>query len=99
MAAESEEKVGIALETLGQLPLNALRHGPGDGTCGWYIWGGGDLSSDPDFFKPLHVSHLLGHCPQVLPYLGLAPGWRLCLAPGHEDVWFDEALVRGSSAG
>jgi hypothetical protein len=26
-------------------------------------------------------------------YLGLAPGWRFLIAPGYEDVWFDEILL------
>jgi hypothetical protein len=38
------EKVGIALSTLDQTPLNGLRHPPEHGTCGWYIWGGEELS-------------------------------------------------------
>jgi hypothetical protein len=44
-------KVRIALETLGQQPVNGLRH------------------------------------PAVLP-----PGYRFLVAPGHDDVWFDEEL-------
>ena len=33
---------------------------------------------------------------EVLPYLGLAPGWRFLLAPGHVDVWFDPATLEES---
>ena len=29
----------------------------------------------------------------TLPYLGLAPGWRFLIAPGYEDVWYDEKLL------
>jgi len=87
-------KVGIALHTLGLKPLNALRHPPESGTSGWYIWGGGHLSKAPDFFQPLHVSHLNVECPSLVPYLGLAPGWRVLLAPGQEDVWYDESLIK-----
>ena len=47
------EKVGIALSTLHLEPLNGLRHRPEGGTSGWYIWGGSDLSTAPDFFQPL----------------------------------------------
>ena len=25
--------------------------------------------------------------------LGLGPGWRFLIAPGHEDVWFDANLL------
>jgi hypothetical protein len=84
---------GIALHTLTSVPLNALRHPPEHGTCGWYIWGGETLSDDPTFFKPLHVSHLSEVCPSIVPYLGLAPGWRVLIAPNQEEVWFDETLL------
>lgn len=89
----SSEKVGVALETLHLQPLNALRHKPVGGTCGWYIWGG-ELSSSPDFFSPLHFAHLSERLPNLGAYLGLPPGWRILLAPGYEDVWFDEALLQ-----
>jgi hypothetical protein len=87
-------KVGIALKTLGQRPLNALRHPPEGDTSGWYIWGGENLSSDPAFFEPLHVSHLSEYCPTLLPYLALAPGWRVLLAPQQEEVWYDQSLLK-----
>lgn len=89
-----DSKVGIALQTLGLTPLNALRHLPAGDSCGWYIWGGDLLSEDPEFLQPLHVSHLSEYCPSLLPYLGLAPGWRVLLAPGHEDVWYDRSLLK-----
>ena len=86
------EKVGIALSTLSELPLNALRVKPAAGVSGWYI-GGGEYSAANDFFEPLHISHLEDHCGLIVPYLGLAPGWRVQLAPGHEDVWVDESTA------
>ena len=92
------EKLGIALSTLGQLPLNALRTVPEHGTCGWYVWGGCEMSTDDDFFQPLHVSHIADHCQLIEPYLGLAPGWRVQVAPGYEDVWFDARLLNGPDA-
>ena len=90
---DPNEKVGIAVATLGRLPLNGLRHLPADGTCGWYIWGGEELSQQPGFFEPLHVAHLAEICPAVLPYLPLAPGSRFLLADDHEDIWSDSAIV------
>ena len=93
LPSERDSKVGIALETLNQLPLNALRHPPEGGNCGWYIWAGEEMSKDPDFFKPLHVSHLKETCPEIINYLGLAPGWRVLLAGEHEDVWYDKELL------
>jgi len=87
------QKVGLALGSLHSRPLNALRHPPQNGTCGWYIWGGTEMSQDRDFFQPLHVSHLAEYCPDLLPFLGLAPGWRVLLAPGQTEMWFDENLL------
>ena len=87
------EKAGVAITTLSLLPLNALRHPPGNGTCGWYIWGGTEASDDPDFFQPLHIEHLAECCPTIIPFLGLAPGWRVLLAPDQKEVWFDDKLL------
>jgi len=74
-------------------PLNGLRHRPEHGTSGWYIWRGEHLSQADDFFESLHTSHLSGWCPDAIRFLGLPPGWRFLVAPGHEDVWHDETLL------
>jgi hypothetical protein len=87
-----DEPLGIALSTLSHLPLNAMRHPAENGTCGWYIWGG-EYSDHPEFFQPLHVHHLAEHAPAMIPYLALAPGWRVLLAPGQADLWHDPALL------
>ncbi|WP_430543788.1 immunity protein Imm33 domain-containing protein [Xanthomonas sacchari] len=87
-----DERVDVALSTLPQVPLNALRHPRKKDTCGWYVWGG-ELSDHPDLFQPLHVHHLVAHVPSIVPYLALGPGWRVLLAPGHVDVWYDTALL------
>lgn len=87
-------KVGIARNVgTGLEPLNALRHEPEGDTSGRYIWAGEELSQDPEFFAPLHLSHLAERCPEILPYLALPPGWRVLLTPGQEDVWFDDSLL------
>ena len=88
----AEDLLGIALSSLSRLPLNALRHLPEHGTCGWYIWGG-DYSEHPEFFQPLHVHHMVECAPQLVPYLALAPGWRVLLAPEQTEVWYDPALI------
>ena len=85
--------MGTALSTLSLKPLNALRHQTEGESCGWYIWGGEELSQGPEFFQPVHVSHLPRYCSQLLPYLALAPGLRVLLAPGQEDVWYDALLL------
>jgi hypothetical protein len=30
---------------------------------------------------------------EIAPYFGLAPGWRVLLAPGYVDVWYDRTLL------
>lgn len=89
----ASDKLGIALATLAQLPVHALRLPPVGDHCGWYIWAGGEMSQEADFFQPLHVSHLVDYVPELIPYLALAPGWRVLLAPGQEDVWFQADLA------
>jgi hypothetical protein len=94
VAADPSAKVGISRSVRdGQIPLNGMRHPLEDGTTGWFIWAGGEPSTDPDFFVPLHAGHLADWCPDVLPYLALPPGWRFLLAPGYEDVWPDANLL------
>ena len=95
---DAHSKLGVALRTLHLLPLNVLRHAPEGETCGWFIWGGEDFSEQPEFFQPLHVAHMDTRCPLLVPYLGLAPGWRVLLAPEQEDVWYDASLS-GSDGG
>jgi hypothetical protein len=95
---EPRSKVGIASNVRnGLVPLNGLRHQPVGETNGWYIWAGTELSDAADFFDPLHVEHVARRCPEVLPYLALPPGWRFLIAPGHEDVWFDQSLIGDAS--
>ena len=94
MPPDASLKVGIARNVgTGLEPLNALRHTPEADACGWYVWAGREMSQASDFFEPLHVSHLPDRCPEVIPYLALPPGWRVLLAPGQEDVWFDDSLL------
>ena len=73
-------------------PLHGLRHLAEGQSCGWFLWRG-DFSEADDFFQVVHASHLEKMCPDVLPYLGLAPGWRFQLAPDYADVWYDVKLL------
>ncbi len=86
-------KVGIALETFHLRPLNGLRHPVQDDTTGWYIWDGESLSTEPDFFSSLHLSHLVEKCPAAMKYLGLPPGYRFLVDGKHQDIWFDDSLL------
>ncbi|HYO74687.1 MAG TPA: hypothetical protein VEU33_52310 [Archangium sp.] len=87
-------KVGISLNVRsGLMPINGLRHPIQGDTTGWYIWAGGESSTAPDFFQPVHVAHLTEWCPLALKFLGLPPGWRFLVADGYEDVWADPSLL------
>lgn len=91
------DQLGIAENVRsGLLPLHGLRHRPEAGTCRWYVWAGEELSNSPDFFQPLHISHIHEWCPQIESFLGLAPGWRFLIADKYEDVWFDPSLLKMS---
>lgn len=88
-------KVGISLNVKeGIEPIHALRHPAEGDTTGWYIWSG-DYSEDDDFFKPLHLVHLMEWCPSILPYLGLPAGCRVLIADkgNYVDVWEDLSLL------
>jgi len=93
MVPDSDLKLGISDNfSSGELPLNGLRHPLEGDTCGWYLWAG-ELSDATDFFKPLHVSHLIDGNAEVVRYLGLPPGWRFLIGDNHEDAWFDPTLL------
>ncbi len=78
----------------GVLPLNGLRHPPENDTCGWYLWAGEELLQTPDFFKPMHVSHLIEQNSEVVRFLALPPGWRFLTDNTYVDVWFDDRLLK-----
>jgi len=75
-----------------QFPVNGLRHPINQNMCGWYIWSGEELSQDADYFNVLCYAHLIAKRWEWLDYLALPTGWRFLTAPGHKDIWFDEAL-------
>src|SRR5438309_27349 len=87
VSSPSELKIGIAKNIRENIyPLNGLRHKQENGTCGWYLWRGEELSQDPDFFEPIHVSHLADYCPEAIKYLVLPAGYRFLVAPNYENV-------------
>lgn len=89
-------KIGVSRNLRGGMyPVNGLRVTPNPETSGWYIWAGEELSQAEDFFVPLHATHISTWRSDVLPYLGLPPGWRFLLAPSYEDVWYDSTLLSG----
>jgi len=91
---EPESCLGIAIQTIGKMPIHALRHPVEGDTNGWYIWCGG-YSEEEDFFQPLCFEHLIDHIPQVQKYLSLPPGYRFLIDDsGNVDIWFDESLLK-----
>lgn len=82
------DEVAVAVNTLGQPPLNARRVSPERGACGWYIWGGegGGRSRTPGFFQTLPVANLIDRCPRIIPFLALAPGWRVRIAADGPEI-------------
>ena len=87
-------KFGISANVKnGEFPIHGLRIAGGNGTNGWFIWAG-EWSDDPDFFLPLHGEHLHDWAKIVLPYLGLAKGWRFLISEDYEDVWEDPDMLK-----
>ncbi len=89
----ADAMLGVALDSLARSPLNAMRHPAEHGTSGWYIWGG-EYSTDANFFRPVHATHMAQLAPTLIPYLALAPGWRVLLASDRADTWYDPALLK-----
>ncbi|ATQ71015.1 immunity protein Imm33 domain-containing protein [Methylosinus trichosporium] len=86
-------KVGVSRNLKeGIRPINGMRISPDKETSGWYIWAGENLSTEEDFFVPLHGIHLQEWAPLVLPFLGLPPGWRFLVTEHYRDVWSDKEL-------
>jgi hypothetical protein len=87
-------KLDIALSSLGKQPIHGLRVAPTTATNGWYLWCGGEMSEDPDFFAPLHIEHLSQYLPAAIEYLELPVGYRFVTGgANYEDVWFDPNLL------
>lgn len=76
-------------------PINGLRHPKENKIDGWYLWSGDEIvQNNNDFFKPIHVEHLIEKQPLVLKYLGLPYGYRFQIDHnGYEDVWFDNSIL------
>lgn len=88
LATDPKSKAGLALDSLDGNPIYGVRLPPANGISGWYIHAG-EYRGDDDFYDAVHVSHLNELLPEVLPYLGLAPGYRFIIdGQGYEDVWY-----------
>jgi hypothetical protein len=47
-----------------------------NGINDWHTWWGGEISTEDDFFSPLHDEHIEDYLAQVKEYLDLPPGYR-----------------------
>jgi hypothetical protein len=90
-----DSMIGIHLDGfLTIMPINGLRHSPEGVGNGWFIWCGGEIPQDSDFFQPMHIKHFIETYPTIAKYLGLPPGWRFQIDnKGYEDLWFDASLL------
>ena len=96
LASPFDKLIGVALESFDtfKMPINGLRHPiETEQSANWFIWAG-DYSDRDDFFKPVHIHHLLQICPKAIMFLGLSPGWRFLFDNEYEDVWFDPDLLK-----
>ncbi|WP_202756594.1 immunity protein Imm33 domain-containing protein [Burkholderia cenocepacia] len=87
-ATEPEERVAVAMSTLGCMPVYGTRIALSEGNnVGWFFHCG-EYSDAVDFYQPLHAAHLSTYLPSVLPYLRLPAGARFIIDDaGYEDVW------------
>lgn len=84
------EKLGIALSTIGALPINGLRIHL-EGTCGWFIWLTGRRRSIPDFISRFMSSTVLNTCHRSNPICHCA---RIQIS---DRRWARGRLVRSDS--
>ena len=90
--------LGFAKSTLGQDPINGLRHLGEGNTNGWYVWCG-EWSDADDFFESICIEHVREYLPQVDPYLDLPSGYRFLIdGDRYEDIWIDERLLKTGKA-
>lgn len=89
MPLSDKDLVAVALETIGKMPINGMRYiTQKDENISWYIYCG-EFSNKEDFFKPIHISHLVDIMPSILPYLSLEEGFGFVIDDqGYEDVWY-----------
>lgn len=73
------------------LPYNGVRIQSPAGHSGWIVWTG---RTEEMAYMAVPLDDFLRACPEVSPYLGLATGWRFQIAPGYEDVWFDDEAAK-----
>lgn len=86
-----EPIVALATESVSQSPIYGTRGQiPEGGNVSWFIHCG-EYSEADDFYKPVHISHVIETVPQVARYLCLPVGATFIIDDsGYEDVWMAE---------
>ncbi|WP_425413063.1 immunity protein Imm33 domain-containing protein [Micromonospora citrea] len=86
--------VGLALSRPRHMePLNALRHPTAGNGNGWFVWRGPAIPQEDDNFCTLARRAPGRTRPGAWAVSRPSPGWGVVLAPGYEDVWYDETLL------
>lgn len=86
--------LGLAMETLRDLPLNGIRYLMPEGSSGWYIWGGQHKRETADFFSAIQVRDIGDYLPNIRPFLDLPPGYCFLIEKGSDPkIWFDGSLL------
>lgn len=89
-----EDGMGLAMETLRDLPLNGVRYLHPEGSSGWYIWGGQEQRQTADFYTAIKVRDVADYLPNIKPFLDLPPGFCFLIDKGgQQKVWFDGSLL------
>jgi hypothetical protein len=87
-APDADELVNVGAPFIPlNLPYNGVRIQGIAGHSGWIFWSG---RSEEMPYVSVPLESLLAAAPEIAPYLRLREGWRFQIAPGYEDVWFDE---------
>ncbi len=86
-----EAMVAVALSSLGQSPVYGSRIILTDNNNVSWFFHCGEPSTEPDFYSPVHTSHLDELLPSVIKYLYLPPKTRFIIDNfGYEDIWQDD---------
>ena len=98
--SESDSILGLAIATIGKLPVTGLRRMPLVDANGWHVWCGDHplayddfLRLPQNFFSHITPRELIAHCPEAVKFLGLPPGYRFLVAGDHIDIWYDGDIL------
>lgn len=86
--------VSLSLRNRDCYPIFGGRYPQTEAFSGWYIYAGKYSTAD-DFYRPLHLVHLVEWRPEILPLLGLPPGWRFGVNGDEIRVERDDGLIKG----